>query len=458
MDPTISKFPILSYICNRQDPYDYPSLPPDILNDLYTRFPRLSDPTVVSSLSRSIPATVTQTHSLLRSLGPRPDPSALSAARSKIIQIQETQSSSQEAELYKSVIRLEALHEDYERELTELEENLGRLYRSAVEPMRGDDEVNEEVVRILKEAETGVVERVELSGRRLRLLPEAFGKLHGLVHLNLSSNQIEVIPDSIGGLKKLEELDASSNQLQYLPDSIGLLLNLRVLNVSGNKLNALPESIARCSSLLELDASFNNLTCLPTNIGYGLLNLRKLSIHLNKICFLPSSICEMRSLRYLDAHFNELHGLPQAIGRLTNLEVLNLSSNFNGFTEVPDTITDLTNLRELDLSNNQIRILPYTFSRLGKLVKLNLDQNPLIVPPIEIASKGADAVKEFMSKKWVEIITEEQRRINLEASNQQGQTGWLTWGTSLVSNIVSGVGGYLSGPKAPRDSYLDQQL
>ncbi|XP_039062779.1 plant intracellular Ras-group-related LRR protein 3-like [Hibiscus syriacus] len=246
MDPTLSKFPILSYICSQQDPYNYPSLPRDISIDLFTRFPRLYDPAILSSLSQSIPSTVTQTHSLLRSLGPRPDPSAVSAARSKIIQIQETQSSSQEAEIFKSVIRLEALHEDYERQLTELEENLGRLYRSAVEQMRGEIEVNEEVVRILEEAETGVVERVELSGRGLRLLPEAFGKLHGLVHLNLSSNQIEVIPDSIGGLKKLEELDASSNQLQYLPDSIGLLLNLRILNVSGNKLNALPESIARC--------------------------------------------------------------------------------------------------------------------------------------------------------------------------------------------------------------------
>ncbi|MBA0711591.1 hypothetical protein Golax_010755 [Gossypium laxum] len=462
MDPNLSKFPILSYIFSQQDPYNYPSLPPQIRQDLLTRFPHLPDPSILASLSRSIPTSVTQTHSLLRSLGPRPDPSAVSAARSKITHIQETQSSLQEADIYKTVLRLEGLHEDYERQLTEVEENLGRLYCSAVEQMSGDDEVNEDVVRILKEAENGVVERVELSGRQLRLLPEAFGKLHGLVYLNLSNNQIEVIPDSIGGLKKLEELNASSNHLQHLPDSVGLLLNLRILDVSGNKLNALPESIARCSSLVELDASFNNLTFLPNNIGYGLLNLEKLSIQLNKIHFLPSSICEMRSLRYLDAHFNELHGLPQVIGRMTKLEVLNLSSNFNDFTELPDTISDLTNLRELDLSNNQIRALPCTFGRLGKLVKLNLDQNPLIVPPIEIANKGADAVKDYMSKKWLDVITEEQRRINLEASNQQGQMGWLSWGTSLVSNAISGVsqsvGEYLSGPKAPRDPYLDQQL
>ncbi|XWS34721.1 hypothetical protein CRYUN_Cryun21dG0062200 [Craigia yunnanensis] len=462
MDPDLTKFPILSYILSQQDPYTYPPLPPQTHQNIFTHFPHLTDPRILSSLSQSIPATVTQTHFLLRSLGHRPDPSTVSSARSKITQIQETLSSSDEAEIYKTVLRLEEMHEDYDKQLTEVEENLGRVYRSIVEEMGGEDEVNEEVVRILKEAENGVVERVELSGRQLRLLPEAFGKLHGLIYLNLSGNQLEVIPDSIGGQKKLEELDASSNLLQYLPDSIGLLLNLRILNVSGNNLNDLPESIARCSSLVELDASFNNLTCLPSNIGYGLPNLEKLSIQLNKIHFLPPSICEMRSLRYLDVHFNELHGLPQVIGRMTNLEVLNLSSNFNNFMGLPETISDLINLRELDLSNNQIRALPYTFTRLVKLSKLNLDQNPLIVPPMDIANKGADAVKEFMSKRWLEIITEEQRRNTLEASNQQSQTGWLTRGTSLVSNIVSGVsqsvGGYLSGPKTPRDPYLDQQL
>ncbi|XP_021292701.1 plant intracellular Ras-group-related LRR protein 3 [Herrania umbratica] len=463
MDLDCTKFPILSYILSQQDPYTYPSLPPQTHQNLFTHFPRLTDPRILSSLSQSIPPTVTQTYFALRSLGPRPHPSAVSSARSKIAQIQEIQSSSQEAEIYKAVLRLEDMHEDYERQLTEVEENLGRVYGSVVEEIGGEDEVDEEVVRILKEAEnSGVVERVELSGRQLRLLPEAFGKLHGLVYLNLSHNQLEIIPDSIAGLKKLEELDVSSNLLQILPDSIGLLLNLRVLNVSANKLNALPESIAGCSSLVELDASFNNLTCLPTNVGYGLLNLEKLSIQLNKIRFLPPSICEMRSLRYLDAHFNELHGLPQVIGRMTSLEVLNLSSNFNDFTDLPATVSDLINLRELDLSNNQIRALPYTFGRLGKLSKLNLDQNPLIVPPMEIAKEGADAVKEFMSKRWLEIITEEQRKITQEANNEQAQTGWLRWGTSLVTNIVSevsqSVGGYLSGPKTPRDPYLDQQL
>lgn len=206
--------------------------------------------------------------------------------------------------------------------------------------------------------------------------------------------------------------------------------------------------------------SFNRLTYLPTNIGYELVNLQRLSIQLNKICSLPTSIGEMRSLRHLDAHFNELRGLPLAIGRLTNLEILNLSSNFSDLTELPETFGDLTNLKELDLSNNQIHALPDSFGRLDNLIKLNLDQNPLVIPPAEVVKEGVEAIKVFMAKRWLDILVEEERKSMLEVQ-EQAQTGWLTRSTSWLKNYVAGVSenvsGYLS-PRTPRDPYLDQQL
>ncbi|KAI3717525.1 hypothetical protein L1987_69203 [Smallanthus sonchifolius] len=58
------------------------------------------------------------------------------------------------------------------------------------------DEVNLEVVRILKKASEEVVDRVELSGHQLKFLPEEFGKLASLVHLNLSNNHLQV-PNSV---------------------------------------------------------------------------------------------------------------------------------------------------------------------------------------------------------------------------------------------------------------------
>ncbi|KAF7806037.1 plant intracellular Ras-group-related LRR protein 9-like [Senna tora] len=515
MDPNPGSFPILSYVMSRlpslgprpsaAPEFDIEQPHPHRQPEIVDQMPHLTDPKVLAAMTRAI-ADVAQTRSVLQLLGERPDHEAVDNAKAKLADIEALLSkqleeivlsprpenidilqwrahqaerekecrelAEKEKRVYKSMIQLEEMHVAYEKLLKDAEKRLVEIYDSAGEGAEDaeedkpvQEEINEEVVGILQEAHGNGMERVDLSGRRLRLLPEAFGRIPGLVVLDLSSNQLEAIPDSIAGLHSLEELNVSSNLLESLPDSIGLLQKLKFLNVSGNKLNALPDSISHCRSLVELDASFNSLTYLPTHIGYELINLHKLSIQLNKIRSLPSSVCEMRSLRYLDAHFNELHGLPIAIGKLTNLEVLNLSSNFSDLRELPETFGDLTNLRELDLSNNQIHALPDTFGRLDYLVKLNLEQNPLELPPMEIVNEGVEAVKTYMAKRWLDILVEEERK-SMHEMQEQAQAGWLTRTTSWLKGYVSGVSGnvteYLGSaigtPKAPKDPYLDQQL
>lgn len=517
MDPNPKKFPVLSYVLSRfhpsanpnpaapefdierPDPAASSSSPRWSVDqaELMERMPRLSNPRLLAAMAQAI-TDVAQTRSILRTLGERPDHEAVDAARVRVAEIDASlareledlvraprpegadrgewraQLAEREKECraraerekcaFRAVVQLDDMHEAYEKLLREAEERLVNIYGSDGEGEAGkqpafqaEEEVNTEVINILKGAADKSIQRVELSGRQLRVLPEAFGKIHGLLVLDLSHNQLESLPDSIAGLEYLEELRLSSNVLVHLPDSIGRLLNLKILDVSGNKLKALPDSIAKCRSLVELDASYNELTYLPTSIGYELLNLQKLFIHLNKIRSLPTSVCEMRSLRHLDAHFNAIHGLPQAFGKLRNLEILNLSSNFSDLTELPSTFCDLINLKELDLSNNQIHTLPDTFGHLLNLIKLNLDQNPLVIPPIEVAKKGAQAVKEFMSKRLQDILQEEEQKA-LEAE-KVAQSGWLTRSTSLLSTWASGVAGYLGGgSNSFKDSYLDQQL
>lgn len=372
------------------------------------------------------------------------------------------QQAEQEKSMYKSILQLDEMHEAYGKLVKQAEERLVKIYEKAGEVADDSEpveETNPEVVGILEEAQGKGLERVDLCGRKLRYLPEAFGKISGLLSLNLSGNQLEVIPDSLAGLEKLEELNVSSNLLESLPDSIGLLQNLKILDVSGNKLNALPDSICYCRSLVELDVSFNSLAYLPTNLGNELGNLERLSVYLNKLRSLPNSICKMRSLRFLDAHFNELCGLPNEIGRLTNLEVLNVSSNFSDLTELPESLGELTNLKELDLSNNQIQALPDTFGRLDNLKKLNLEQNPLVIPPLEVVEQGVDAVKLFMAKRWADKLAEEERKSMIEV-NEEEENGWLTRSTTWLKRSVSVVGetvsGYL-GTAGPTDPILDEE-
>ncbi|CAN1845607.1 Plant intracellular Ras-group-related LRR protein 1 [Linum perenne] len=164
----------------------------------------------------------------------------------------------------------------------------------------------------------------------------------------------------------------------------------------------------------------------------------------------------MKSLRHLDGHFNELHGLPHTIGKLTNLETLNLSNNFTDMKELPITFGELTSLKELDLSNNQIHALPDTFGQLDNLVKLNLEQNPLVVPPMEVVKEGVQAVRAYMVQRWIDILMEEEKKATLE-TQEEGETGWLTRSTSWIKTTVSTVSDLVS-PKAPKDPYLEQQL
>ncbi|XP_065874886.1 plant intracellular Ras-group-related LRR protein 9-like [Euphorbia lathyris] len=516
MDPNPKSFPILSYVMARLPSIipRSPSAAADSSSDIerpsptdpssshtpiFSKLPHLSDPNLINSMTRAI-SDVAQTRSVLHTLGPRPDHESVDNARIKLAEIESNlakqleeivrssrpadvdrlewrahladkeqqcrQSAEKEKTVYKSILQWDEMHESYEKLLEDAEQRLVKIYEKAGTEQDDDDneevieQVNEDVVCILQEASGKVLEMVDLSNRRLRFLPEAFGKIHGLKVLNLSINHLEVIPDSIAGLEKLEELNLASNLLEALPDSIGLLHNLKLLDVSSNKLQSLPDSISYCRSLLELNVSFNRLTYLPTNIGCELVNLKKLTFQLNKIRSLPSSIGEMRSLQHLDGHFNELQGLPPSVGRLTSLETLILSNNFSDLTELPETFGELTSLKELDLSNNQLHALPDTFGRLENLTKLNLEQNPLVIPPPEVVKEGVEAVKIFMAKRWLDLLVEVERKSMLEVQ-EQAHNDWLTRSTSWMKNTVTvvseGVSGYMS-PRSPKDPCLDQQL
>ncbi|KAL8260562.1 hypothetical protein R6Q59_028515 [Mikania micrantha] len=506
MDPNPKNFPILSYVMTRfptmkrppgpefdiEQPPPMASKPipkPEPYFELTERMPHLTDPDLLASMNAAV-ADVSQTRSLLKTLGERPDHEAVDLAKARLAEIDATLSNQldeislsdkvdledekqkkafeREKQMHKALISLEQMHESYDKLLCDAEKRLEKIYESAKVGSvvdeggsdHGPDDVNvkEEVVAILSDAVANGAQMIDLSERRLPFLPEAFGKIRTLVYLNLSSNQLEVIPDSVAGLENLEEFNVSSNILGSLPDSIGCLLKLKILNVSSNKLDSLPDTIAQCRSLVELDASFNKLTYLPTKIGHELVNLKKLSIPLNKVRNLPTSIGEMESLQFLDAHFNELRGLPKSIGKLSNLEVLNLGSNFSDLRELPDTIGDLTNLRELDVSNNQIQQLPLTFGRLDKLTKLNIDQNPLVIPPKEVVEQGSVAVKVYMAQRWFDMLVEEEEK-SRRKHDALAHASWLSRSTTWLAGAVVGAAGTVSLMMAGEndDPYLDEE-
>ncbi|KAL8529965.1 hypothetical protein ACS0TY_007148 [Phlomoides rotata] len=465
MDPNPAEFPILSYVMHNLPSFkgaaDDPPKPQEPHFEISEKMPHLKDSKLISAMRRAV-SDVSQTRSVLQALGPRPDHEALDVARSKIAEMNSDGSSEYKA--YKAVISLDEMHEAYEKMSAEAERRLERIYvagvddAAEVEVKVKEEPMNEEVVAILKEVEKGKknIEKVDLSGRGLRVLPEAFGTVKSLVVLNLSNNQLQKIPDSITGLENLDELNLSTNLLESLPEFIGLLLKLKTLDVSRNKITSLPDSISYCKCLEEIDASYNKLTYLPTKIGVELVNLKRLSLQMNKLRSLPASVGEMRCLRLLDVHFNELSTIPDSIGKLVNLEMFNLSKNFSDLTELPDTIADLTSLKELDLSNNQIHALPDKFGQLMNLRKLNLEENPMEIPPKEIANGGVEAVKAYMTKRWVDLMMEvEREKKNVHDHDHERDEGLLTRSTSWLKNVATNLG--RMGISDNADRYLNEQ-
>ncbi|XP_068639164.1 plant intracellular Ras-group-related LRR protein 1-like [Aristolochia californica] len=269
-------------------------------------------------------------------------------------------------------------------------------------------------------------EKMDLSGLSLKTLPNPAVNVTLIRHLDLANNNLESIPESLTArLLNVVFLDVHSNELKTLPNSIGCLSKLKVLNVSGNLLESLPKTIENCRALVELNANFNKLTKLPETIGFELLDLQKLSVNSNKLAFLPFSISHMTNLRALDARLNCLRSLPEDMENLLNLETLNVSQNFQYLTTVPYSIGFLVSLVELDVSYNNIKVLPDSIGCLKNLQKLHVAGNPLVSPPMDIAEKRLDIVKEYLSE-----------RMNRSHESRTKKTSWF--GNLVKSKTFNG--------------------
>lgn len=239
--------------------------------------------------------------------------------------------------------------------------------------------------------------KLDLHSNRITELPDSVGNLLSLVYLNLRGNNLASLPASFSRLVHLEELDLSSNQVSVLPDSIGSLVSLKVFNVETNNIEEIPHSIGNCSSLKELHADYNRLKALPEALG-KISSLEVLSVRYNNIKQLPTTMSSMINLKELDVSFNELESVPESLCFATSLVKMHIGNNFADMRYLPRSIGNLEMLEELDISNNQIRVLPDSFKMLTKLRILRVEENPLEVPPREIAEKGAQAVVQYMGE------------------------------------------------------------
>ncbi|KAF7829077.1 plant intracellular Ras-group-related LRR protein 4-like [Senna tora] len=260
--------------------------------------------------------------------------------------------------------------------------------------------------------------RLDLHSNRITELPDSIGDLLSLLYLDLRGNHLSSLPASFGRLIRLQELDLSSNQLSVLPDSIASLVSLKKLNVETNDLEELPHSIGQCSSLIELRADYNRLKALPEAVG-KIQSLEILSVRYNNVKQLPTTMSSLTNLKELDVSFNELESVPESLCFATSLVKINIGNNFADLRSLPRSIGNLEMLEELDISNNQIRVLPDSFRMLTRLRILRVEENPLEVPPRQIAEMGAQAVVQFMAE-----LVEKREKSNVKSQSLKQKKSW----------------------------------
>ncbi|XP_052622645.1 receptor-like protein EIX1 [Lactuca sativa] len=252
------------------------------------------------------------------------------------------------------------------------------------------------------------LEWLDLSGCLNGTIPEAFGRLTNLRHLDLSMSSLTgPIPESLGRLRYLEELYLSHNRLTGpIPTFLG---NLSRLDLSYNQLNgSIPESFGNLAALESLYLQSNHLTGpIPASLG-RLVSLQEIRMSSNLLNgTIPVSIGQLAELSLLDISDNSLEGVVSEahFANLAMLSALDASSNTkltfnvscewippfqlrflylgscniaNGF---PQWLRNQRELSELVLSNASISgPLPTWLRKMPVIAFLDLSHNKLSGP------------------------------------------------------------------------------
>ncbi|KAE9450367.1 hypothetical protein C3L33_17733, partial [Rhododendron williamsianum] len=202
---------------------------------------------------------------------------------------------------------------------------------------------------------------VDLSDNHMSsVIPDAFGKMISLVHLNLAYNDfVGRIPKSFANLSRLESLELKwshvTDQVAVVLDKLsGSEKSLQILNFDSNQLSGTLPDFTSFSSLRELYLGDNKLTgAFPKSFRHVLPNLVVLEFYGNQISGMLLDLTTFPSLTRLDLSNNSLNGtIDKSIGQLAKLEHLDTSLNSLEGTISESHFSNLSSLKYLDFSLN----------------------------------------------------------------------------------------------------------
>ncbi|CAD6255122.1 unnamed protein product [Miscanthus lutarioriparius] len=215
------------------------------------------------------------------------------------------------------------------------------------------------------------LEHLDLSGNDLAgptgRLPEFLGSLKNLKYLDLSSIPFYGgLPPQLGNLSRLQYLNlmggTNSTDLSWLTH----IPSIQYLNLDGVDLSTVadwPRVMNMLPSLRALHLSGCSLASANQSLPHlNLTNLEELDASLNSFHhpMVTSWFWNITSLRFLDLSRTSMYGqFPDALGDMTSLQVLDLSSNYYYYHDDDKNMRSMiTNLK--NLCNLEVLILEWT--------------------------------------------------------------------------------------------------
>lgn len=184
------------------------------------------------------------------------------------------------------------------------------------------------------------LERLELCGNYLQVLPEDFGNLQKLKILYLDYNELIELPASFSNLN-IEELYIRTNNFYDFPNEILKILTLKTLALTGTK-QKLPNEFQKLEKLENLYLGCNKLTKIPKVI-FSLNNLKFLSLRNNNLIEIDDDIAKCKTLREVI-----ISGNPNLKLSKNNLQWIQHIRDTGGYVIIDDSIKERYNFPSYD--------------------------------------------------------------------------------------------------------------
>ncbi len=135
--------------------------------------------------------------------------------------------------------------------------------------------------------------------RTYRILERALQHPDSVYRLDLSGKKLKKVPEEMRQLRNLNALDLGRNKLKELPGWMNELQYMQEFSAGRNKFTRIPNTVCQWKHLKRLDLHRNHIEGLPACMG-NLKELFSLDLWSNDLGDFPDEISGMKALRFMD--------------------------------------------------------------------------------------------------------------------------------------------------------------